>query len=69
MHNETGTGLLNDIGHIGLLAKKYNIEFIVDAMSSYAGIPIDMKKMNIHFLIASSNKNIQGMAGIACYMQ
>ena len=64
VHNETGTGLLNDIEHIGLLAKKYNIEFIVDAMSSYAAIPIDMENMNIHFLIASSNKNIQGMAGV-----
>lgn len=64
VHNETGTGLLNDIQKIGALAKKYNAEFVVDAMSSYAGIPIDMKKMNIHFLIASSNKNIQGMAGV-----
>ena len=64
VHNETGTGLLNDIEHIGSLAKKYNIEFVVDAMSSYAAIPIYMEKMNIHFLIASSNKNIQGMAGV-----
>lgn len=64
VHNETGTGLLNDIDRIGALAKKYNTEFVVDAMSSYAGIPIDMEKMNIHFLIASSNKNIQGMAGV-----
>ena len=64
VHNETGTGLLNDIDRIGALAKKYNIEFVLDAVSTYAGIPINMEKTNIHFLIASSNKNIQGMAGV-----
>lgn len=64
VHNETGTGLLNDIKKIGKLAKKYNIEFIVDAMSTYAAIPISMEESNIDFLIASSNKNIQGMAGV-----
>ncbi len=64
VHHETTTGLLNDISKLGELCKKYNLTFIVDAMSSYAAIPIDMEAMNIHFLAASSNKNIQGMAGI-----
>jgi len=64
IHNETTTGLLNSLDDLGTIAKKYNLEFIVDAMSSYAAIPIDMKKQNIHYLLASSNKNIQGMAGI-----
>jgi 2-aminoethylphosphonate-pyruvate transaminase len=64
IHNETTTGLLNDLDAFGSLAKKYHIELIVDAMSSYAAIPIDMKKQNIHYLAASSNKNIQGMAGV-----
>ena len=64
IHNETTTGLLNNLYDLGQIAKKYNLELIVDAMSSYAAIPIDMKKQNIHYLLASSNKNIQGMAGI-----
>ncbi len=64
IHNETTTGLLNDLDALGALAKKYDLEFIVDAMSSYAALPIDMKAQNIHYLIASSNKNIQGMAGV-----
>lgn len=37
---------------------------IVDAMSSFAAVPIDMDAMNISYLAASSNKNLQGMAGI-----
>ena len=64
IHNETTTGLLNNLDDLGAIAKKYNLEFIVDAMSSYAAIPIDMQKQNISYLAASSNKNIQGMAGV-----
>jgi 2-aminoethylphosphonate-pyruvate transaminase len=64
VHHETTTGLLNNLDEIGKLAKKYNIELLVDAMSSYAAVPIDMKKQNISYLVASSNKNIQGMAGV-----
>ncbi|WP_408955686.1 2-aminoethylphosphonate aminotransferase [Natroniella sp. ANB-PHB2] len=65
VHNETTTGLLNDIEAIGQICKKYDIELIVDGMSSYGAIPIDMKKMNISYLAASSNKNLQGMAGVS----
>lgn len=65
VHNETTTGLLNNIELVGELCKKYNIMMIVDAMSSFAAIPIDMKEMNISYLAASSNKNLQGMAGIS----
>ncbi len=64
IHNETTTGLLNNLDDLGQLSKKYNLELIVDAMSSYAAIPISMKKQNISYLMASSNKNIQGMAGV-----
>lgn len=63
VHNETGTGLLNDIQKISDLAHQYHAELVVDAMSSFAALPINMQ--NIHFLIASSNKNIQGMPGIS----
>lgn len=64
IHNETTTGLLNNLDDLGVIAKKYNLELIVDAMSSYAAIPIDMDIQNISYLAASSNKSIQGMAGV-----
>lgn len=65
IHHETTTGILNDIEAIGELCGKYKIEMMVDAMSSFAGIPINMHKMNITYLASSSNKCIQGMAGIS----
>lgn len=64
IHHETTTGLLNDISAVGAICKTHGISFIVDSMSGFAAIPVDMKAMNIDFLAASSNKNIQGMAGI-----
>ena len=65
IHNETTTGLLNNLKKFGKISKKYSLDLIVDAMSSYSAIPIDMKKDNISYLVASSNKNIQGMAGVS----
>lgn len=65
VHNETTTGLLNDIKAIGVLCSKYSIDLIVDAMSSYGAVPIDMKEMNISYLASSSNKNIQGIPGVS----
>lgn len=65
VYHETTTGLLNDMASIGEICRRHQIELIVDAMSAYAAIPIDMKAMNISYLASSSNKNIQGMAGVS----
>lgn len=65
IHHETTSGLLNPVKKVGVLAEKYNKTFIVDAISSFAGIPFDMKEFNIDFMMSSSNKCIQGMAGVS----
>ncbi len=65
VHHETTTGILNPLEDLGRLAKKYRCVFIVDAISSYAGIPIDIKKAQVDFLMSTSNKCIQGMPGVA----
>jgi aspartate aminotransferase-like enzyme len=64
IHHETSTGILNPVAEIGALCRSAGVEMIVDAMSSYAGIPIDVEAMGADFLISSSNKCIQGMAGL-----
>ena len=38
---------------------------MVDCISSYAGIPIDLGKHKIDYIMSTSNKCIQGMAGIS----
>ncbi|MBB6669650.1 2-aminoethylphosphonate aminotransferase [Cohnella nanjingensis] len=65
VHHETTTGLLNDVNAIGEICKQHAIDLIVDAMSSFGAIPIRMNEMNIAYLASSSNKNLQGMAGVS----
>jgi 2-aminoethylphosphonate-pyruvate transaminase len=64
VHHETSTGMLNPVEDIARACKRHGVETIVDAMSSYAGIPIDIAQMGADFLVSSSNKCIQGMAGL-----
>lgn len=65
IHHETTVGILNPLNEICTLAHKYNLENIVDAMSSFAGIDIDVERDHVDYLVSSSNKCIQGMAGIS----
>lgn len=65
VHCETTTGILNDIKSVANIAKKYSKTFIVDAMSSFGGIDIDVSDLGIDFLISSSNKCIQGVPGFS----
>lgn len=65
IHCETTTGLLNPIAAIGTLAKEYGLSFIVDAMSSFGGIPIDIPNNHIDFLISSANKCIESVPGFS----
>lgn len=65
VHCETTTGILNDLTAVGEITKKHHLYFIVDAMSSFGGIPIDMTNLKIDFLISSANKCIQGVPGFS----
>lgn len=64
VYHETTTGLLNPLEIICPLAKKYGLVTIVDAISAYAGMPMDLEKLQIDFMSATSNKHIGAMAGI-----
>lgn len=64
VYHETTTGLLNPIKEICKIAKKYGLVTIFDAVSAYAGIPMNMKDIGVDFIASTSNKNIQGMAGV-----
>ena len=62
VHHETSTGMLNPVEQLATICKTQGVEMIVDAMSSYAGMPIDVEALGIDYLAASSNKCIQCMA-------
>ncbi|PAF41425.1 aminotransferase class V-fold PLP-dependent enzyme [Helicobacter sp. 11S02596-1] len=62
VHSETTTGLLNDATKISQICKKYGVKIIADCMSSLGAYPIKHAEMD--YIIASSNKNIQAIAGL-----
>jgi len=63
VHSETTTGMLNPIEKIAKVVKKFGKVFIVDAMSSFGGIPINIEAMDVDFIVSSANKCIQGVPG------
>ena len=65
VHCETTTGLLNPIAEAGRVVKSHRRGYIVDAMSSFAAIPIDFAAAGIDFLISSANKCIEGVPGFS----
>jgi len=65
IHSETTTGILNPIAEIIPLLKARHIVSIIDAMSSFGGVPLNIDELDCDYLISSSNKCIQGVPGFA----
>lgn len=63
VHCETTTGVLNPLDAIAEVVKRHGKVLIVDAMSSFGGVPVDMAELGIDFMISSANKCIQSVPG------
>ena len=63
VHCETTTGILNPLPELARVVKAHGKKLIVDAMSSFGGVPLDVQELGIDFLISSANKCIQGVPG------
>ncbi len=64
IHCETATGLLNPLAEIAALAHQFGRELIVDAMSSFGALPIDLAALNLGALVAASGKCLEGVPGM-----
>ncbi len=64
VHCETGTGILNPLPKIAQVVAQAGRRLIVDAMSSYGAIPIDLGTMPVDALIAASGKCLEGVPGM-----
>jgi len=65
VHCETTSGILNPIAPIGALVKQARRRYIVDAMSSFGAIPLNVAAIGIDYLISSANKCIEGVPGFS----
>lgn len=64
VHCETGTGILNPLHDIAQAVARQKRSLIVDAMSSFAALPIDLSQTPIDALIAASGKCLEGVPGV-----
>ncbi|WP_288106451.1 2-aminoethylphosphonate--pyruvate transaminase [Limnobacter sp.] len=64
VHCETGTGVLNPLQSITELARGRGVEVIVDAMSSFGALPIDLSQLDLLALISASGKCLEGVPGM-----
>ena len=64
VHCETGAGVLNPLEAVAQQCERYNKGLIVDAMSSFAALPIDAQKIRFDALIAASGKCLEGVPGM-----
>ena len=65
VHCETTSGLLNPITELGAVARRHGKTYVVDAMSSFAAVPIDFEASAIDYLVSSANKCVEGVPGFS----
>ncbi|MBC7436346.1 MAG: 2-aminoethylphosphonate--pyruvate transaminase [Bdellovibrionales bacterium] len=64
IHCETGAGVLNPLQDISDVCATHGKGLIVDAMSSFAALEIDARKLRFDALVAASGKCLEGVPGM-----
>jgi len=64
IHCETTSGIVNPIQEVAKTVKRRSRSFMVDAMSSFGALPLDMGD-GIDVMVSSSNKCIEGVPGFS----
>ena len=64
VHCETSAGILNPLADIAAECAKRGIGLIIDAMSSFGAIEIDVRKIPFEALVAASGKCLEGVPGM-----
>jgi len=64
-HNETSTGVMTPLEGFGKLCKDNNVLFCVDAVSSAAGVKIDVEELGIDILVTGTQKALAVPPGLA----
>ncbi|HTT13757.1 MAG TPA: 2-aminoethylphosphonate--pyruvate transaminase [Burkholderiaceae bacterium] len=64
VHCETGAGIRNDLEGIADVCRQTGKSLVVDAMSSFAALPIDVRTSPFDVLVAASGKCLEGAPGM-----
>jgi len=68
IHNETSTGAMNPLAEIcGVLAKYPDVALIVDTVSSFSGVKIDMDTLGIDVMLTGAQKALALPPGFSLF--
>lgn len=65
VHGETSSGRINPLERIAEIVAAHGRMLLVDAMSTFGAVPIDLPGLSITALVASCNKCLEGVPGVA----
>lgn len=65
-HNETSTGVINELQQLVLAVREHGALCIVDAVTSFAAVPISFTSWGIDVLVAGSQKALMLPPGLSC---
>ena len=66
VHNETSTAMENPAEEIGKLARKHDLFFLLDGITSVGGIPVRPDEWGIDMVVLGSQKCLGAPAGLTC---
>lgn len=64
VHCETTSGILNPVADVAAVVARHGRALLVDAMSAFGALPLDVTLPGIAAVAASSNKCLEGVPGI-----
>jgi len=63
VHCETSSGILNPVQGIADVTLKHGRKIIVDSMSAFGAVPLDVQDIPFEAMVSSANKCIEGVPG------
>ncbi len=65
VHCETTSGILNPLQALAVVTARHGRSLLIDAMSAFGAIALDARAIAFDALVASSNKCLEGVPGLA----
>jgi alanine-glyoxylate transaminase/serine-glyoxylate transaminase/serine-pyruvate transaminase len=65
VHGETSTGMTNQLDRLAELCRSRRTLFVVDAISTLAGMPLEVDRLGIDFCVAASQKALGAPPGLS----
>ncbi len=63
VHCETSSGILNPVGEIAEVVARSGRRLLIDSMSAFGAVPLDMRTLPCEAFVSSANKCIEGVPG------